>query len=148
MTQSFGMTAAAFTILMMQIRVEWYSIFYTTLGGVPGTPCMHFKARGLTCLWIEKVGEYAEASFEKSDGCHAALSGLIFGIEYVFPRMPSPYPKVSWPHHVSAAHCPWGDPRAFSTVPLERANTAFACCGPPRWCSCRRGCPSPLRCTW
>lgn len=36
MTQSFGMTSAAFTILMMQIKVEWYSILYTTIGGVPG----------------------------------------------------------------------------------------------------------------
>lgn len=44
MTQSFGMTSAAFTILMMQIRVEWYSILYTTLGGVPGTACIQLKA--------------------------------------------------------------------------------------------------------
>jgi hypothetical protein len=45
MTQSFGMTAAAFTILMMQIRVEWYSILYTTMGGVPGTSRNYFEAR-------------------------------------------------------------------------------------------------------
>lgn len=44
MTQSFGMTAAAFTILMMQIRVEWYSILYTTMGGVPGTAWIQLKA--------------------------------------------------------------------------------------------------------
>ena len=55
MTQSFGMTSAAFTILFMRIKLDWYSIVYTTLGGIPG---------------------------------------LIFGLEYVFPAMPSPYPKV------------------------------------------------------
>jgi hypothetical protein len=115
MTQSFGMTAAAFTILMMQIRVEWYSILYTTMGGVPGTSRIYFEARsGATirkasglCVTLEtgRGGDLRiDASFEKSDGCYAAPSGLIFGIEYVFPRMPSPYPKVSGPRNVSSAH--------------------------------------------
>jgi len=36
MCQSFGMTSAALTILMMKIKVDWYSIYYTTLGGFPG----------------------------------------------------------------------------------------------------------------
>ena len=36
MIQSVGMTAAAFVILYMQVRVEWKSITYCSLGGVFG----------------------------------------------------------------------------------------------------------------
>ena len=36
MIQSVGMTAAAFTIMYMEVLIEWKAIFYTTIGGVAG----------------------------------------------------------------------------------------------------------------
>jgi uncharacterized membrane protein YfcA len=36
MIQSFGMTSACFTILWMKLKLEWYSILYTNVGGVIG----------------------------------------------------------------------------------------------------------------
>merc|ERR1719253_1864240 len=36
MIQSVGMTAAAFVILYMQVRVEWKSITYCSIGGMVG----------------------------------------------------------------------------------------------------------------
>ncbi|XP_064644275.1 uncharacterized protein LOC135498055 [Lineus longissimus] len=36
MIQSFGMTCAAFSIIFMQIQLEWYSIIFCSIGGIFG----------------------------------------------------------------------------------------------------------------
>ena len=37
MIQSCGMTAAAFTIFFMKVKIEWYSLVFCSIGGVVGT---------------------------------------------------------------------------------------------------------------
>ena len=36
MIQSVGMTSASFTIFFMQVKLEWYSLFWCTIGGAAG----------------------------------------------------------------------------------------------------------------